>query len=201
MSATLTANTFLGTATANAATVFGNPSAWKPNVLSIVILLIAYIHYQWIMQESSMENIKWKNIEWYRHSDWMITCPLLVYELAYLKGFEPFGADASSVGVAAGTALFMVLAGWRARLQAGLSRVMWWGVGAVCLGIIYSQLLRPTDDKDQPQWPDAFLWLWIPYGIVFWAPDALRQTLYNVLDILSKSGLGLAVAYASLTAR
>lgn len=196
MSATLTANTFLGTATANAATVFGNPSAWEPNVLSIVILLIAYTHYQWIMQESSMQNI-----EFYRHSDWMITCPLLVYELAYLKGFEPFGADAGSVGVAAAAAVAMVLGGWQARLQTGLTRVMWWGLGAVFLGIIYSQLLRPTDDKDQPQWPDAFLWLWIPYGLVFWAPDALRQTLYNVLDILSKSGLGLAVAYASLAAR
>ena len=195
MSATLTANTFLGTATANAATVFGNPSAWKPNVLSIAILLIACTHYQWIMEQPSNQIM---NIEWYRHSDWMITCPLLVYELAYLKGFEPFGADAGSVGVAAGAAVAMVLAGWQARLQVGLSRVMWWGLGAVCLGIIYSQLLRPTDDKDRPQWPDAFLWLWIPYGLVFWAPDALRQTLYNVLDILSKSGLGLAVAYTSL---
>lgn len=197
MSATLTAYTFLGTATVNAATVFGNPSAWQPNVLSIVILLIAYTHYQWIIQQSSWKSMEWENMEWYRHSDWMITCPLLVYELAYLKGFEPFGADAGSVGVAAAAAVGMVLTGWQARLQSGLTRVMWWGIGAVFLGIIYSQLLRPNDDNDRPQWSDAFLWLWIPYGIVFWAPDSLRQVMYNILDILSKSVLGICVALAT----
>ena len=182
--ATLTTSSFVGVGILNGIAAHKRP---VPNLLSLSILLIAYVHYRYMSE----------NVEWYRHSDWLLTCPLLVYEIAYLIDLQPFGQDGGRVALAAAAAILMVWSGWKAR-QANV-KWTWWLVGAVCLGMVYYQLLYDNSKphKNRPL-GEFYLYCWIPYGMVFWAPWELRQTMYTLLDFVSKSTLGAIIAYQSL---
>ncbi len=199
MSAIITAYSFLAVSLVNAGVVLKVPRARNANALSILILLIAYAHYRIGLIAPGAIAVAEK----FRYSDWMITCPLLVYELAYLRGLKPFGKDAVKVAAASAASIAMVSAGWQAWKQTGRMRVFWWGIGSVFLGIIFCLLLSKPEAEEKERslvWvSDVFLWLWIPYGIVFWLPSAIRHVAFNVLDILSKSVLGLAIAYTTST--
>ncbi len=193
MSAIITAYSFLTVACLNAGVLLAVPRAWKANALSILILLIAYAHYYTGILYPTGTSM------WFRYSDWMITCPLLVYEIAYLRGLKPFGKDAVNVALASMASIAMVAAGWQALKQKGSMRVLWWGLGSIFLVIVFFLLLSKPVPKEEREgglvWiSNVFLWLWIPYGIVFWLPPSVRHVSFNVLDILSKSLLGLVVA-------
>lgn len=193
-SLTWTASSFAIVAYFNAAAAVVHPATAVPNVLSISILLIAFLHYQFIIQQPLL-------IDQYRYSDWVLTCPLLVYEIALLLRWQPLGKDAWRVAGAAMASLLMVVSGWYANNAAGATRLAWWTVGAVWLGLVYVLLLteKPDDDKKESSLlPFIYLLLWIPYGLVFWAPESVKQVAFNVLDVVSKSSLGAIIAYRSL---
>ena len=195
MSAIITAYSFLTVACMNAGILLAVPRAWKANALSILILLIAYVHYYTGILYPTGPGTSM----WFRYSDWMITCPLLVYELAYLRGLKPFGKDAIHVALASMASIAMIAAGWHASRQKGSMRVLWWGLGSVFLAIVFFLLSNPVPEEKREgslAWiSNVFLWLWIPYGIIFWLPPSARHVSFNVLDILSKSVLGLVIAY------
>ena len=194
-SLTWTASSFAIVAYFNAAAAVVHPATAVPNVLSISILLIAFFHYQYILQQPLF-------IDRYRYSDWMLTCPLLVYEIALLLRLKPLGKDAWRVAGAAMASLLMIGSGWYANNATGANRLAWWAVGAVWLGLVYVLLLNEKpgepDDTDDSLLPTIYLLLWIPYGLVFCAPESVKQVAFNVLDVVSKSSLGAIIAYRSM---
>ena len=196
--------------------------AWKtkradtvvPNVLSTVIATVAYLHYKQMPTGGGSTTLL-------RHSDWLITCPILIFEIAFLMGFKK--QDIPLVTGAAIFAAVMVLMG----LSARRSSAQWpfWLSGCAALvavyALMYTQYRRASvpdkdggkdggkddgkdggkdDGKDDESRRAAlfFLAVWIPYGIVYWASDDLRNVCYNVLDVISKVGLGVYVAYRGL---
>lgn len=180
--------------------------AWKtkradsvvPNVLSTVIATVAYLHYKQMPTGSGSTTLL-------RHSDWLITCPILIFEIAFLMGFKK--QDIPLVTGAAVFAAIMVIMG----LSARRSSTQWpfWLSGCAALvavyALMYTQYRRASvpdkdGDKDSESRRAAlfFLAVWIPYGIVYWASDDLRNVCYNVLDVISKVGLGVYVAYRGL---
>ena len=188
----LTSYSFLGVATLNAIAAIKQPTQ---NTLSILILLIAYFHYNSFTKT---------NVEILRHSDWILTCPLLVYEIAFLIGLQPFHGDSERVAMAAVASVAMVGTGYYARKTNSL---VLWSIGSIFLAAIFYLLLSKKTEQDDDKRSSSkksigifFLSLWVFYGIVFWAPSHYRQIAYTLLDFLTKSVFGFIIAYQSFYA-
>lgn len=162
------------------------------NVLSMTIAVVAYLHYKHMVGVRDTSLL--------RHSDWLITCPLLVFEIGILLGSD----NMSHVVTSSLLAAMMVMFGLGAR-RSDKHRLSLWCAGAVCLAGIF--VLMKTKKKDGEE--DAisrkrrcagwlFLLVWLPYGVAFWAPVPLRDVMFNVLDLVSKVGLGTFVAVQAL---
>lgn len=186
-----------------------NNSVIVGNLLSMVINLVAFLHYHRMLALPS--GADWSVV---RYSDWLVTCPLLTVELGLLLGLAPLRKTSDTVRVACAAlcSATMVAVGLAARHRSGGGggRLALWALGCVLLlGVGASLLGRRTDDGDGVDDREStrrraaalvFLLLWVPYGVVFWVRSpAARNAMYNVLDFLSKVGLGLYMLHTAFT--
>ena len=196
-----TASALLATAGLNGVgAIRGRKEYVAANGLSGAILLIAFFHYLRLLRGGTLNQ---NNIDLVRHSDWLLTCPLLVVELALLLRGR---VEPARAGLAAAASAAMVGFGLAARRSASGTpqQVALWAAGAGMLAVVVAALLSGRKKKrrkrESARWGLLFLLLWVPYGVVFWAPASVRNPVYNVLDMVSKAGLG-AVLFALSTRR
>ena len=207
----------LSVAVANAVVATRTPVASESsisNLLSLLICLIAYVHYREISKARS-----WSKVDKLRHSDWLLTTPLLVLEFALFLKLNPFKNRHSAVkaGVSAALAVLMVIFGYLARIKrntdSNLYMIMYL-CGCACFVAICILLLAKNDkhkhkhkqekvhvvqsQKRRHALVTAFLCLWGVYGLVFWLNQQQRSMVYTLLDALSKSGFGLVIALLGL---
>lgn len=136
-----------------------------------------------------------------RSLDWLVTCPLLVIEMAVLLGARPGDA---TVLIAATASLFMILSGWNAHQNPFALMI-----GFVFLGMVAGLLFTLNKkykwcERDRVVYQRVVWWafaLWPLYGLVacLGLLCAVRieatQCAYNVLDIFSKGAFGLVIAF------
>jgi hypothetical protein len=60
---------------------------------------------------------------------------------------------------------------------------------------IYDTYIRPDSSKDKINLYWFFLISWSMYGIAALMPYFVKNTIYNMLDLVAKNGFGLFLAY------
>ncbi|MFC7059062.1 bacteriorhodopsin [Halovenus salina] len=155
-------------------------------------------------------------IYWPRYTDWILTTPLLLYDLALLAG-----ADRNTISTLVGLDVMMILTGLVATLtitpvdSLGLAveghRVLWWAVSTAFFLVLLFYLFRGLSDKVSQLSGDTkstfntlrymIVVLWFAYP-VWWLVgseglgllDLYAETAgFMVLDVTAKVGFGIVL--------
>ncbi|WP_181686581.1 bacteriorhodopsin [Halorhabdus salina] len=153
-----------------------------------------------------------ETIYWARYTDWILTTPLLLYDIALLAG-----ADRNTTSTLVGLDVLMILTGVVATLQftgaAGLEaealRIVWWGVSTGFLLVLLYFLFSTLTAKANELSPDTrstfkllrnmigILWLVYPIwwiigtegvGVIGIGPETAG---FAVLDVTAKVIFGI----------
>lgn len=169
--------------------------------LELIVQLVEFIFYVWMV--SNLSTIK--NITPYRYADWFITTPaMLIALIAYLDTkpytglFDFISKNGSIILQIVILNLLMLLFGLFAELK-----YIPYTLG-ICLGFIpfayyfkkiYDTYIRPDTSIDKIYLFWFFLISWSIYGFASFLPYLGKNILYNMLDVVSKNGFGLFLAY------
>lgn len=136
----------------------------KTNLVSAAVCFIAAVHYAAIYTGTNPRSA--------RMSDWLLTCPLLAFEMTYLLGHSLHRCIAAAV--AAGT--MIAIGGKQFAISCGL----------LCLtAVLIFAPEKGTRRREIPSWVIAlFFALWPLYPIADYL--MLDQMSYSILDTLSK---------------
>lgn len=155
-------------------------------------------------------------VYWPRYTDWILTTPLLLYDLALLAD-----ADRNTISTLVGLDIMMILTGLVATLtiapvdSLGLStegsRVLWWGISTAFFLVLVFYLFRGLSDKVSALSGDTkqtfnvlrymILLLWTAYPI-WWLIGteglgvvglSIETAGFMTLDLTAKVGFGIVL--------
>jgi len=161
-----------------------------------------------------LEGVEEKPIYWARYTDWILTTPLLLYDLALLAG-----ADREEIATLVGLDVMMIVTGIIATLavapvdslgfSADAHRVLWWGVSTGFFLVLLLFLFRGLSDKVSRLDSDTrgtfnllrilIVILWSAYP-VWWLIGSeglgvlgltVETAGFAVLDLTAKVGFGI----------
>ena len=155
----------------------------KANAIGAAVCVIALLHYLWMRGASDAEKRE------LRYGDWFVTCPLLLWELYLVTGQDTEHLGASIVAV-----LAMLALGLAAASAEGPMRHVLFGLACVAFAVSIRLSTQRLDWEEHGTLVAAFFGLWSLYPVAF----LLRSnTMFNLLDLLSKAGIGLYIANKS----
>lgn len=167
----------------------GKARAAKANAIGAAVCLIAASVYHRMKSTSGSE------VEDLRHADWLVTCPLMLWELYVLMDIgvaaNPVSFCVSVVAIVACVLLGRFAAGARRGRRALLFSLAT-GAFAVMLASVGS---RVDWSRAENAVPFAFLSLWSLYPLAFWEKSG---SAYNVLDLVTKGAFGIYVGAKAL---
>ena len=169
------------------------------NSISVAICAIAALAY--VELHASYTGLVSSDI---RSLDWLITCPLLLIEMAILLGAS---ATDGVVLLAATSSMVMVLTGWNAHCNSVsfCAGVFFFALTALCMYSVWCKSSPKRTRVGASRVVALAFALWPLYGLV--AGSALfcgtsvdiTDTAYNSLDVASKGIFGLSVALLVLS--
>jgi bacteriorhodopsin len=145
------------------------------------------------------------DIYWARYADWLVTTPLLLFDLALLAG-----ADRNTIATLVGVDVFMIVTGLVAALTPDPAfRIVWWGISSGALLFLLYVLVgsltmqareRPGDVGSLFQTlRNLTVALWVLYPVVWilgtestleLVPLYWETAAFMVLDLSAKVGFG-----------
>ena len=158
----------------------------RKRLLAFAITGIACLHYIFLYftKQSSI---------FIRYSDWYVTCPLMFLEFALLLEIDVIQQIVPMLMGVVGIVGMLTCGLYAEKSRQGLVV----GMGFVFLAVMYGSLLYSRSqrrDKKEKNRQDAavffFLAVWIFYGVVFFLRGDRRSVAFNILDFISKVGLG-----------
>ena len=155
----------------------------EANAIGAAVCLIAFMHYNWMRDASDKEKVD------LRYGDWFATCPLLVWELFLVTHLSGHGLLTAVVTASA----LMILLGKLALYSEGHMRYVYFTVSTAIL--VFLMTTFGKNAQKNKNLVIAFFALWFLYPIAFFLEN--NNTMFNILDMLSKGVFGLAVASTS----
>ena len=153
--------------------------AARSNAVGTAVCVIAFLHYAWMRHADAAERTR------LRYGDWVVTCPLLLYELQEMAGVPARARGWPLAGVVA-----MVGVGYAAVRNAGAARHALFGLSSAVLAAVVHATLSAAR-ADARRLVGAFFALWAAYPVAFLVGN---DAAYDVLDAVSKGVFGLYVA-------
>jgi hypothetical protein len=170
--------------------------------MELGVQIVEMIFYVWMVFNFS--NIT--NITPHRYYDWIITTPtMLITLMAFLDKEHYLGIidyltknkyDLIKVLSANMMMLLFGLMGELGYIQYQLAIVLGFIPFLYYYNVIYNKYMK---DKEQPLLKKGLFWFffvtWSLYGISAFMPYILKNSMYNILDLLAKNATGLFLAY------
>jgi bacteriorhodopsin len=155
------------------------------NAVGLNVNVVAFLHYMWMREKSANVRLD------LRYGDWLVTCPLLVYELMLMTGAP---TDVVTLTTSMGAAVLMVALGYAAARQENVTvkSLLFCASSALLAWLVHSSL---RDAKRHTELVKAFYTLWVMYPVAFLAKN---NSMFEILDCLAKGVFGMYVATVSL---
>ena len=197
-----------------------DPRMKKFYIVTTLIAAIAFVNYLAMATGFGVvdlapffEGTDEKAVYWARYSDWILTTPLLIYDLALLAG-----ADTEDIAALVGLDVMMIVTGVIATLTivpvdalGGIDghRVLWWGVSTgfmiVLLGFLFAGLSDKVAQLDSETRSTFNLLrilivvLWSAYPVVWIIGSeglgvvslTVETAAFAALDLTAKIGFGI----------
>lgn len=159
------------------------------NALGACVCLVAFLHYTWMRSAKS----RGEKTE-LRFADWIITCPLLLWELHFLT------RNTGSLWLMVGLCTVMLglgVASERSRSQADGEgrRLAYFLSSSVVFSALAAYFLLHA--RSETKLASGFFAVWGLYPIAFLSQGRWSDFGFDLLDMVSKGGFGLYVAFRS----
>lgn len=182
----------------------GDPDREKFYVITLFVPIIAAASYLAMANGQGIVEVHGRTIYWARYTDWLITTPLLLLDLALLARMR-FNLILSLILAD----VFMIVTGLIAALSPGNLRYLWWTVSTGAFVAILAILLGQLSIVGRERAPEVAglfrtlalltVVLWTAYPIVWLLGTEGFGTLgvdvevlvFMVLDLSAKVGFGL----------
>lgn len=153
--------------------------ASRSNAIGATVCLVAYLHYTWMRESTG----KVASLQ-LRYSDWVVTCPLLLWELSLQCGVggEPLAKCVALVLLMLGLGYVSARSdGWRRNGSFLLS----------CVAFVLAVHLFLSSATKHAALARAFFAVWGMYPIAFLFGN---ESAFDTLDLVSKAGFGMYVS-------
>ena len=162
----------------------GDVNTARANGIGAMVCLIAASVYHRMKTTSGAE------VEDLRHADWLITCPLMLWEIYVLLGID-IAQHAWSFALSVVAITVCIVLGRRAVGGNPSKRALYFALATAAFVIMLVNIGLFTDwSRPEHIAPLAFLGVWALYPLAFWEKSG---SAYNVLDLVSKGAFGLYV--------
>lgn len=159
-------------------------NATKANAIGATVCAIATSVYQ------RMKSSSGRDVEDLRHADWLVTCPLMLWELYALMQID-IKNHAHSFAFSVVSIVLCILLGRAAADATGATRGGLFLLATVLFVAMLVNIGLSVDwTHSHSATPFAFLSVWALYPFAFWEQSG---TAYNVLDLVSKGVFGMYV--------
>ena len=158
----------------------------RANSIGSAVCVIAFLHYTWMRDAPPLQQLE------LRFSDWFVTCPLLLFELYSATG-ETQGAP--ELLAALGCVVAMLGLGFAAsHAERPVLKYALFAAGCVAFAAAIYSFMRELP-SEHVRLTTAFFALWSLYPVAFLLES---NTMFDLLDMASKAGIGFYVAHHSL---
>jgi bacteriorhodopsin len=174
-------------------------------ISTISTTIYYFLHQKIVLNEKNNEDVDWKSITVLRYNGWVFSTPIM------LIAFLLFLSSTTKIKLTIPIAVTIIILDWIMLLFGYLGEI---GkitrnvafVGGfiplfIIFGIIYQTFLRNKYMLFNYLMFAFFVIFWSLYGIGYMWELESKNYLMNVLDLLSKSGFGLAFAFYFLYKR
>ncbi len=175
------------------------------NLETCISVIAGYFYYIFVAKiNAEGSNVNWNEISQIRYVDWSITTPLMLLALCLVLANNT--KESVHLGHIVAVILlnyFMLLVGYLgetktlSRLEAEL---LGFGAFFAMFYMIYSRYVRTSTGIDNTALFSMYFAIWSLYGGAYLLDESTKNIFYNVLDMFSKSliGLGLWVYYTKI---
>jgi bacteriorhodopsin len=179
--------------------------------LALATCLIATLAYMSMVFPLGYYNMPTREVYWARYVDWVLTTPIMLYEIATIAG----ASDNQKLFVV-GCDILMVVAGCIGAFVEGDEKYAFWGFGLIMfVPIIYYLLVEFAQDVKRNASAEvqhlysvisrltAFFWACYPFVWFFCEGEGTMSAdteamLYTVLDVVSKAVWGIYIVRSSV---
>lgn len=167
----------------------GSARASKANAIGAAVCLIAASVYH------RMKSTAGPAVADLRHADWLVTCPLMLWELYVLMDID-VRTHAWSFALSVVAIVTCILLGRLAAEAEGGVRALYFSLATAAFGVMLASVgLRVDWSRGENVVPFVFLAVWALYPLAFWDRSGMG---YNLLDLVSKGVFGLYVGALAL---
>ena len=175
------------------------------SAIASLILVIAYIHYTKMSSIEDNTNLidKQQKITNIRYSDWIITVPLLLFELFILLNWIKVDDSSGTLSseywlpfsTILGLSIAMLVSGYISEKNKYTDDYFYY-ISCFCLlliaGIIFYVYYDNKDNQDEDnetenQWLLIFFGFWVLYAYGFNKDSNTKNIIYNITDIVTKA--------------
>ena len=169
------------------------------NLETCISIVAAFFYGQFMEKLKTMneedKEINYKQINFTRYTDWMITTPIMLLVLCLVFVYNSGGNLTAWFFLLVLILNYLMLgAGYAGELNVIPKRYgLIWGFVFFFLlyGVIYMKFLynKPNRDNSMIFW--AFVVFWTIYGVIYESDEITKNIGYNVLDLFSKCFVGI----------
>lgn len=155
-------------------------SKTEANAIGAAVCIIAYMHYRWMEGADSTKMLE------LRYSDWIVTCPLLLWELQKMSGQKSKQALVWPVILVT----IMLMSGFASKRNPDpRSRLYLFTIGCVAFALCVLSSVHNVEEQHLLVY--AFFGIWSLYPLASWTNN---NVMLSILDMISKGGFGLYIA-------
>ena len=168
------------------------------NLETCISIIASYFYSLFITEiENPEKDFDWKSITKTRYLDWSITTPLMLLTLCLVLG------DNIRRPLSLGIFALIIIMNYSMLVIGYLGEANHWDKIVTSLmgfvpffamfGLIFVKFVMPKYRLDNYVLFGLFLFLWGMYGIVYLFNEEYKNICLNILDLISKCGIGLGL--------
>jgi bacteriorhodopsin len=169
------------------------------NLETCISIVAAFFYGQFMEKLKTMneedKEINYKQINFTRYTDWMITTPIMLLVLCLVFVYNSGGNLTAWFFLLVLILNYLMLgAGYAGELNVIPKRYgLIWGFVFFFLlyGVIYMKFLHNNYNRDNSMIFWAFVIFWTIYGVIYESDEVTKNIGYNVLDLFSKCFVGI----------
>lgn len=156
----------------------------EENAIGAAVCLIAFLHYSWMENANDIKMLE------LRYSDWIVTCPLLLWELHKMTG----QTNKSTLALPILLVVIMLAFGFISNSATDRSVRNSFFVGG-CVAFLLCIALFLPNVRSNHALVYAFFGVWALYPVASWFDS---NVMLSLLDMISKGCFGLYIATESM---
>ena len=170
------------------------------NLETCISIVAGYFYYKFVNYIENNNNIDitfWNNINEIRYLDWSITTPMMLLVLSLILSSNNNETLNYKIILAVIILNYIMLyigyLGEIKKMNKFNAYIISFIAFILMFGILYKEYIENTNSKSNKIFFSIFVFVWSIYGFIYYFPIILKNTIFNILDLISKCLVGLLI--------